>query len=326
MRGRAFVRRLATAVVTLFLVTVLVFLLAHLSPGDAVTAESGDEAARRLSPERVAQIRALYHLDEPFHRQYLLWLSDVVRGDLGRSFHDRRPVLDKIAERIGITLTLNVVSLLLTVVAAVPLGVLAALRPGSRLDRWTATGGYALYAVPVFWAALVLQIVFAVRLDWFPLQGLSSFGAETHGAWVRFWDRAAHLVLPVICLSYTGIAYLSRFVRANLLENALFESVRAARARGMTSRSILWRHGFRQASVPLLTLAGFVLPALVSGSVIVEQVFSIPGLGRLFVDAMLQRDIPTVMGLTLLSAVATLLGILAADLAYTVFDPRTRRG
>jgi peptide/nickel transport system permease protein len=326
MRGRLLARRLGTAIVTLVLVTVVVFLLAHTSPGDALSWEAGDESARRLSREREAELRALYHLDEPLHRQYFLWLSDVARGDLGRSFHDRRPVADKIAERIGITLTLNFASLVLMVIVAVPLGVMAALRPGSRLDRWTASATYALYAVPVFWAALILQIVFAVRLDWFPLAGLSSGGAEAHGWWVRVSDRAAHLMLPVLCLSYTGVAYLSRFVRANLLENALFESARAARARGVAPVSILIRHGFRQASVPMLTLAAFVLPGLVGGSVIVEQVFAIPGLGRLFVDAMFQRDVPTIMGLTLLSAVATLAGIVAADLAYGVLDPRTRRG
>jgi len=325
MRGRLVARRLGTAIVTLVLVTFVVFLLAHASPGDALSWESGDEAARRVSREREAELRALYHLDEPIHRQYLMWLADVARGDLGRSFHDRRPVADKIAERIGVTLTLNLASLALMVILAVPLGVMAALRPGSRLDRWTAAGTYALYAIPIFWAALLLQILFAVRLDWFPLAGLSSDGAEAHGWWVRASDHVAHLVLPVLCLSYGGVAYLSRFVRANLLENALFESARAARARGMTSRSIMVRHGFRLASVPMLTLAAFILPGLVGGSVIVEQVFAIPGLGRLFVDAMFQRDVPTIMGLTLLSAVATLAGIVAADLAYAAFDPRTRR-
>ena len=195
-----------------------------------------------------------------------------------------------------------------------------------QLDRWAAAGTYAAYAVPVFWAALLLQIVFAVRLDWLPLAGLASEGHERLGTLGRLLDRVSHLVLPVVCLSYGGLAYLSRFVRATLLDNVNMETTRAARARGLGFFAALWRHGFRQAAVPMLTLAGFLLPALVGGSVIVETVFAVPGLGRLFVDAVLQRDLPVLMGLTLLSGCATLGGILLADLAYTIFDPRVRGG
>jgi peptide/nickel transport system permease protein len=322
----AILRRLYTAVLTLFLITVLVFALVQLAPGDALTGDQGEDTARRLSPEREAEIRALYHLDEPLLLQYGLWLGDLVRGDLGRSFHDQRPVAEKIGERFSITLALNLLSLGLMIVLAVPLGTLSALRPGSRLDRWSGLATYALYAMPVFWAALLLQIVFAVRLDWLPVFGLSSDGAETFGWWVRLSDHAAHLVLPVLCLSLGGLAYLSRFVRTTLLDNELFESGRAARARGLSTLGVTVRHGFRLASVPMLTLAGFILPGLVGGSVIIERIFAIPGLGSLFVDAMFQRDIPTVMALTLLSATTTLLGILLADVAYALCDPRVRRG
>jgi peptide/nickel transport system permease protein len=182
-----------------------------------------------------------------------------------------------------------------------------------------------LYAVPVFWAGLLLQILFSVRLDWLPLAGVRSPLHEFMGPLAGWADRCAHLVLPVICLSYGGLAYLSRFVRATLIENAAGESWRAARARGLSLAAVLYRHGFRQAGVPILTLAGFLLPSLVGGSVIVETVFAIPGLGRLFVDAAFQRDVPVLMGLTLLSGAATLGGILLADLAYAVVDPRIRR-
>lgn len=324
--ARSLARRLATSFFTLVFVSWVVFALTHLAPGDPLSvAAAGDAPVRRLPAERVAELRALYHLDEPLHRQYLLWLGDLMEGNLGRSFHDHRPVAEKIGERLGITLTLNLISLVLMVVLAVPVGAAAAWRPGSRLDRLTGVVCYGLYAVPVFWAGLLLQILFSLRLEWLPLYGLASDTTEA-GVLGRWGDQAAHMLLPVLCLTYGGLAYLSRFVRATLAENLRGESVRAARARGLSLPGVLFRHGFRQAAVPMLTLAGFLLPGLVGGSVIVETIFAIPGLGRLFVDAILQRDVPVIMGLTLLSGTATLAGIVAADLAYALFDPRVRRG
>jgi peptide/nickel transport system permease protein len=318
-------RRVATAGLTLLLVTLVVFCLVQLSLGDPLGEGPETEGLARFSEEEHSELRASYRLDEPLHRQYVLWLGDLARGDLGRSFHDRRPVAEKIGERFGITLTLNALSLALMLSIAVPLGTAAALRPGSAWDRLAGSGTYALYAVPAFWAGLLLQIVFAVQLDWLPLAGLRSQSHEFLTGPAQFVDRAAHLVLPVLCLSYGGLAYLSRFVRATLIENAAGDSWRAARARGLSLASVLVRHGFRQAGVPMLTLAGFLLPALVGGSVIVETVFAIPGLGRLFVDAAFQRDVPVLMGLILLSGSVTLAGILLADLAYAAVDPRVRR-
>ncbi len=319
------VRRLATATVTLLLVTSLVFCLIHLAPGEPLGMGPEDEGLMRIGEEARAELRALYHLDEPLPRQYLLWFSDLIRGDLGRSFYDRRPVAQKIGERIGITLALNVCSMTLLLLVAVPLGTFAAIRPGSMWDRFAAGSMYLLYAVPVFWAGLLLQILFAVQLGWLPLAGLRSGDHELLVGLAALGDRAVHLVLPVVCLSYGGLAYVSRFVRATLLENASGDSWRAARARGLSLVGVLYRHGFRQAGVPLLTLAGFLLPSMVGGSVIVETIFAIPGVGRLFVDAAFQRDVPVLLGLTLLSGAATLVGILLADLAYFVVDPRIRR-
>lgn len=318
-------RRAALAVPTLVLVTVLVFALIHVAPGDPLAGGEDEVLSGRLPPERADELRALYRLDQPLHRQYLLWLRDLAGGDLGRSFRDRRPVADLVLERLGPTLSINVLALTLLVGVGVPIGTLAAQRPGSRLDRWSAAAGYAAHAVPVFWAAVVLQSVFAVRLGVLPLEGWASDGAERLGPWTRGLDRLAHLVLPATCLAYGGVAYLARFVRANLLEAALPAAVRAARARGLSSAAVLVRHGFRQASIPLLTLAGFLLPALVGGSVVVEAVFNVPGLGLLYYDAVVRRDVPVVLGITLVSGVATLVGVVVADLLYAVFDPRVRR-
>jgi len=320
------VRRAGQAMITLILVLMVVFLLAHLAPGDPLSGSGEGASLHRISPQKEQAIRDLYHLDEPLIRQFLLWFGDLARGDLGRSFHDRTPVLDKILQRLPITFGLNLFALLFMVLLAVPLGALAAWRPGSALDRWAGASTYGLYAIPVFWAGLLLQILFSVRLGWLPLYGIAGPNAGDLSWWHQMADRAAHLVLPVTCLGYGGLAYLSRFVRANLLEGAQAELNRAARARGMSEWSVVVRHGFRQAAVPMLTLAGFILPALVGGSVIVEEIFAIPGLGRLFVNAVFQRDIPVIMGLTLLSGIATLAGILMADLGYLVLDPRVRRG
>jgi peptide/nickel transport system permease protein len=319
-------RRLATGVLTLFLVTVLVFVLIQLAPGSPLAEDADNVGLQRLTPEAVEELRRIYRLDRPIHEQYLLWAGDLLRGDLGRSFHDRRPVTEKIGERLPITFLLNVLSLGLMVLLAVPMGAAAALKPGSRWDRLSGLSTFALYAVPAFWAGLLLQILFAVRLDWLPLAGLASDGSEQMAGLARLADRAGHLVLPVICLAYGGLAYLSRFVRATLLENASAESGLAARARGLSALAVLYRHGFRLAAVPMLTLVGFLLPGLIGGSVIVETVFAIPGLGRLFVDAAFQRDLPVLLGLTLFSGAATLLGVVIADVAYAVADPRVRRG
>jgi peptide/nickel transport system permease protein len=235
---RSLVRRLATALVTLFLVSVVVFLLAHLTPGDAVEEEGEALANRGMTEEHRAELRRIYHLDEPLHRQYLLWLKDASRGRLGISFHDRRPVSEKIGERIGTTLTINGLSLLVMISLSVPIGAAAALRPGSAVDRWVGGATYALYAVPVFWAGPLLQMIFSVHLGWLPLYGLTSDGAESLETLARLGDTAAHLVLPVLCLAYGGLAYLSRFVRTTLLESSLVDAARAARARGLSAFAV----------------------------------------------------------------------------------------
>ena len=318
-------RRIATAVLTLGLVTLVVFLLVHAAPGGPLEPEPGEELLLARDDQQAA-LRALYHLDQPLHRQYTMWLGDVLCGDLGVSFNSRRPVAEEIGERIGLTLTLNTLALGVMLLVALPLGLAAALRPGSWVDRAASGITILLYAVPTFWAGLLLQGWFYGRLGWLPLAGVRSPDAELLGDAARVADRLAHLVLPVVCLSYGGLAYLSRFVRASLLEGVAGQSWRAARARGLSLASVVWRHGLRQAAVPLLTLAGFLLPALVTGSVIVETVFALPGLGRLFIDATFQRDVPVVLGLTLVTGAVTLAGVVAADLTYALVDPRVRRG
>ncbi len=313
--------RAGSAFLTLLLVTLAVFALVHLAAGDPLDT-AGAEGAR-LTPEMRRAFRDAYHLDDPPAARYFRWVRDLAHGDLGRSLVDRRPVAEKIGERVGLSVALNASALVLMLTLSIPMGLASAWRPGSRIDRATAFGTFLLYAVPTFWAALLLQGLFSVHLGWLPLFGP---GGEIAGSAARrLLDRVAHLALPVVCLSYGGLAYLVRYVRAGLLETGSPEVVRAARARGLPAFRAFSRHGLRQAAVPMLTLAGFLLPRLFGGSVIVETVFALPGLGRLFVDAAFARDLPTILGLTVVSGAATLAGIVLADIGHHLADPRTRR-
>ncbi len=325
MIGIRILRRLGGALVSLVTVTIIVFALIHLAPGDPISAGDDPESHRGLSAAARDELRALYRLDEPLHRRYIGWLGDIVRGDLGRSFQDHRAVSEKIAARARSTILLNALAILVMLGIGVPLGALAAQRQGSAWDHGTGVAAAALNALPVFWCALMLQIAFSVELRWLPLYGLRSGDAASRGLLWRGLDAAAHLVLPVTCLSYGAAAYVSRFVRASLLDSSAPEAWRAARARGLAPFTIWRRHGLTQAALPLLTLAGLLVPALFGGSVIVERVFAIDGLGLLFLEAASRRDVPVVMGLTLLAGCASVIGMLAADLAYGWIDPRVRR-
>lgn len=314
-------RRVLVCGATLLCVTAIVFGLLHLAPGDALDAA----AESRVLPAHVQALRVQYHLDDPPMRRYGLWLADVMRGDLGRSLATGRPVRTTIGERLPLTLGLNAAALALMLALAVPLGAAAACRQGTVFDRWTSLLSYALYALPVFWAALVLQTVFAVHLDWLPLFGPAGSAARAAGGWTALRESVAHGVLPVLCLAYPGLAYLSRFVRATLAEAMGADAARAARARGAGGFAVVAGHAFRIAAVPMLTMLGFLLPGLVGGSVLVETIFALPGLGQLMVEAVTGRDVPVVLGLTLLSGTAVLAGVLLSDLAALAVDPRLRR-
>lgn len=318
---RYVLRRLLLAVPTLFGIVVLVFLLLHLAPGSPVSALGG-ESGRRVSGRAAEEMRRVYGLDRPLPERFAVWLGRVGRLDFGESFVDRRPVTDRIREALPYTLSLNGIALLLTLAIAIPLGVSAGGKPEGPFDRTSSAVLFALYSLPAFWAALLLQTLFAVELRWLPLYGVGS--DEPVPGWGGILDRLAHLALPVVCLTYGSLAFVARLVRSGVAEAIRTDYFLAARARGASYRTALWRHAFPNALLPLITLLGLILPALLSGSVIIERIFAWPGLGRLYFDSILSRDYPVVLALSLLGAVATLAAALAADIAIAAADPRVR--
>lgn len=320
---RYIARRLALALPTLAGIVILVFALLHLAPGSPMSA-LGAGSGRRVSQQAAREMKRLYGLDRPLPERFAAWVGRVARLDFGESFVDHRPVLARIGEALPYTLLLNGLALLLTLAIAVPLGVATGGRPEGPLDRSSSAVLFALYSLPAFWAALLLQALFSVKLRWLPLYGVASDLPEGGGAGVL--DRAEHLVLPVICLTYGSLAFFARLIRASVAETRNADYVLAARARGLSRRQALWKHAFRNALLPLVTLLGLVLPGLLSGSVIIERIFAWPGLGRLYFDSILSRDYPVILALSLLGAVATLALTLVADIAAAVVDPRVRDG
>jgi len=319
---RFLVRRIALAIPTLFGIVVVVFLLMNLAPGSPASAIGGAESGRRVSAAAREEMRRLYGLDRPLPERFVQWLGRVARFDLGESFVDRRPVSERIREALPATLALNGLALLLTLVLAIPIGVAAGGRPEGPFDRTSAVVLFALYSTPVFWAALLLQTLLSVKLGWLPLYGVSSDAAPEGLAGLA--DRLAHLALPVTCLTYGSLAFVARLVRSGVAEARSQDFVTAALARGLSRRQALWRHAFRNALLPVVTLLGLLLPGLLSGSVIVERIFAWPGLGRLYFDSILSRDYPVVLGLSLIGGVVTLAATLAADIAAAFVDPRLR--
>jgi len=315
-------RRLLYLIPTLLGITIVTFVVVNLAPGDPVELINRGQMDSRISPESYRQMLHLYGLDDPLHVRYVTWLKRLVTFDFGTSFLDYRPVTEKIMERLPATLWLNVVSLVISLVLAVPLGLYAAMRQHSRLDKLAGTGLYLLYSLPEFWVALLLIMLFGVELKLLPFHGLESMDARDMGFFGYWKDRLLHMVLPVVCLTYGSLAFLSRFVRGSSLEVIRQDFVRTARAKGLDERRIVFHHVFRNTMIPVLTLLGLLLPTLISGSIILESIFSWPGIGNLFFTAVLARDYPVVMGLSFITALLVLVSTLLADLLYAWADPR----
>jgi peptide/nickel transport system permease protein len=318
------IRRLGIAAVTLLLITFLVYGLIRAMPGTPVTGDMAQmDPSKQLSPEAIERLNRLYGLDKPWYTAYFVWARNLLRFDLGVSFtRNMRPVGQLIIERAPATLMLSISSLILTYLLSIPIGLWSTAKAGSVPERTASTVLYMLYSLPAFVAALYLQLLFYVKLGWLPLFGMTSDDYETLSAAGKAVDILKHAAMPIICFTYGSLAYYSRFIRANMQEVVRQDYIRTAMAKGVSPRTILWKHAFRNTLIPLVTLMGLTLPGLFSGAVILEQIFQWPGMGRLYFEAIGQRDYNVVMGLTLMFSVLTLLGNLLADVLYAVVDPR----
>ena len=320
---RYIAKRLFFMIPLLFGITVICFTVMHLAPGSPTDLQT--QMNPRASVEMKERLRAMYDLDKPLPEQYIRWVGKLAVLDLGFSFStDRRPVADKILERLPITILLNVLSLFLILVVAIPLGVLSAVRQDSLFDRVAGVVVFVGFAIPTFWLALLLMILFGVHLGWLPISGIRSLNSEYLPPGMALWDLIRHLILPVLLAAFGGLAGLSRYMRANMLEVVRQDYILTARAKGLSERVVIYRHALRNALLPVITILGLSVPGLIGGSVIFETIFAIPGMGQLFYMAVMARDYPVVMGILFIGAVLTLFGNLIADVSYALADPRIR--
>jgi peptide/nickel transport system permease protein len=306
-------------------ITLVTFVVIHLAPGEPVDMETA--MSPKVGAETRQRMREYYGLDKPLPVQYVTWLGRLARLDFGKSFApDHRPVIDKVRERIPVTISINLIALVLEFGIAIPLGIIAAVRRDTAVDRAITVLVFAGFAIPTFWLALILMYFFGVMLEWLPVSGLHTMGSESYGAIRYVFDMAKHLVLPISVATFGSLAGLSRYMRSTMLEVLGQDYVTTARAKGLTERVVILKHALRNALLPVVTLLGFSLPGLIGGSVIFETIYAIPGMGQLFFQGVMGRDYPLVMGILVIGAFLTLIGNLLADISYAFVDPRIRHG
>jgi len=316
---RFLVRTIAQRLLLLVVISIVSHTVIHLAPGQP---SEVDALNPMMKAEDVARIRKSFHLDDPIYLQYVHWMNDLCTGQL-KSFRDGMPVVPTIWERFLNSLPLFVCTTLIVWTASFPIGIRAALKRGSRYDRSTTFVAYTLISVPGFFLSYLL-ILWVVRTFHLPVIGLATFGTESESGAVRLMDRIWHLAIPSLMAALTGIAVLSRYVRAQMLEVLGQDYVRTARAKGLDEDHVVYGHALRNALLPFVTMFGLLLPGLISGSVIFEQIFAWPGLGLLGYEAILARDFPMILTLNFMAAALTLLGILLSDILYALVDPRIR--
>lgn len=294
----------------------------QLAPGDPMDMYLESAQQRQVDPQVIELLRQKYALDQPIHVQYGRWLANILQGDFGESFRYRRPVLDLLVEAIPYTLQLTILAVLLDALFGITFGIISAVKQYSLWDRAITLGSLIIYAIPAFWLALMLVLVFSVHLGWFPTSQTRSIDYELLSTWGKVGDRLWHLAMPVFLMGVTSAAGTARFMRNKLLEVMNEEYVIAARARGFTERVVILKHALRNALIPIVTIYGLSLPFLLGGATIIETIFAWPGMGRLAVSAVSGRDYPLIMATTMIAAVLTIFGNLLADIAYAKVDPR----
>jgi peptide/nickel transport system permease protein len=316
--GRFIARRVIQAIPTFFGITLLSFTILRLAPGDPVLILFG---GGNLRADEIAALRSAYGLDQPIPFQYVRWLGHVLTGDFGQSFLYKRPVAEMIQASLPNTLVLAALALIVTIVVGVPLGVIAARYRGSWIDQVIRILGVAGHAIPAFWFGLLFILILSVQFRLFPVGGMLTVGKDS----LDIPDRAAHLFGPVLTLSLAGIANYSRYMRAETLEVLSQDYVRTARAKGLQENLVLFVHTLRNALLPLVTALGTQIAFLVSGAVVIEQVFAWPGMGRMTFDAARSKDYPIVMAVVVIASMILLASYIVRDVAYGIVDPRVRR-
>lgn len=331
------VKRILWMVPLLIGISLISFLIMHLAPGDITSNESAFNP--KASEESRQKLREMYNLDKPVIVQYGLWLKRMATLDFGKSFAShQKPVFwqttDKdgnvtkglIQEALPITLMINLLGLGITLILAIPLGVIAARKYQGWQDRSITLFNFIGFSIPGFWLSLLLMYWLGVVNQWFPISGLHSLNYEALDTWGKIKDTISHLFLPVVIPSITGLAGITLFVKNGMLDVLHQDYITTARAKGLNERKVIYTHALRNALLPLITIIGLSIPGLIGGSVIAETIFAIPGMGKLFYDAVLMRDFPVVMGILTIGSALTLLGNLLADIMYAWADPRVRRG
>jgi len=322
---RAYIIRRLLLIVPSFLgITLIIFLVMLATPGDPTMLALGDQGAlQQTETTKIhrTETRKLYGLDKPPHVQYCLWLRNLVTFNFGRSFIGWRPIREKIAERLPVTLTLNIFALLIIYIIAIPIGIFAAVKQNSAADRIITLVLFILYSMPAIWVGTMLMI-YVGGTGAFPTDGLNSAGHErlTTLGWTG--DRLWHMVLPLVTLTYAGFASLSRYMRSSMLEVIRQDYIRTARAKGLAEKVVIFKHALRNSLIPIVTISVMSLPGLLAGSVIVEKIFNINGMGLMMWDAVLKRDYYVVMAVTTISASLVLLSLVLVDVVYALVDPR----
>ncbi|MEI6863175.1 MAG: ABC transporter permease [Candidatus Omnitrophota bacterium] len=316
-------RKILGLIPVFFGITLISFFVIHLAPGKPTDISASMNP--KVSYEAREKLEKIYGLDKPIHVQYVAWVRRFVTFDFGRSYLDDRPVSAKILERIPVTLLISVSAMLLVLGIGIPLGVMSAVKRNSPIDRISTIFVFTGFSAPEFWIALLAMSTFCITLGWLPVSGIKSLDFEYLSAWGKIADVARHMVLPVGIAAFGSLAGISRYMRSSVIGIMGSDFIRTARAKGLKERDVIFRHALKNALLPVITILGLSVPGLIGGSVIIESIFAIPGMGRLFYESVMARDYPTIMGVLSIGALLTLLGNLFADAAYSVADPRIRK-
>lgn len=317
--GRFILRRILISIPVMIGITIVTYLIVNLAPGDPVSAMLNPEAIASQGPEWVAQQKANLGLNKPLPVRYVLWIGQLGHGNLGFSYNDRLPVTSKLRERFWPTAKLMLTVEFIALLVAIPIGVISAVKQYSLIDYLATIFGFTAVSIPSFFLALAAIYIFSVKIGWLPAAGMSTIGQPP-----TFFDSLKHLVLPALVLGLSQAAPLIRYTRSSMLETIRQDYMRTARAKGLAEMFVLYRHGLRNAMIPLITVVTLDLPKLLGGTVIIEAVFAWPGMGTLAIESVRNRDYPVIMAINLLAAVLILMSNLLADVLYALVDPRIK--